>query len=191
MTDPLLNDIEAGLRLDVGENRLITGYVKEGKNMVDFKKQMSTHISFIDNSCKRYDQGIHEEALHIAVSLRVIFHDTNKSISILKHLGIKDSISLLSTMGGNEESVPQDGELVSSIPIMMTMDGVTPQLNASSKKVTIPIEEWWNEIIFVQNGNFSRRNVVLSASNQDGGAHVDANPNNKTKKLGNAVEVVT
>ena len=151
--------------------------------MVNFKKQMSTHLSFIENSCKKYDQGFHEEALRIAVSLRVIFHDTPKSISILKHLGIKESISLLSTMGGNEEKIPEGHKLALSIPFMITMDGVIPPLNETSKKKIIPIKGWWNEIIFVQNGNFSRCDVVLSASNQDGGAHVDANPSRKTKEL--------
>ena len=45
-------------------------------------------------------------------------------------------------------------------------------------------EDWWNEQIWLE-GQFalSRRDIVLSAANQDGGAHVDSNPSAKTKKL--------
>jgi hypothetical protein len=39
----------------------------------------------------------------------------------------------------------------------------------------LPVEEWWNQIIRVQGGNkLSRRDMVLTLANQDGGAHVDS-----------------
>ena len=150
---------------------------------VDFNKQLKRHVSFISSSCERYDLGFVEEALRIAVSLRVIFHDTFQSKSILTHLNIKNNLSILSSIKNKEENTVDGHSPALMVPFFLTPDGITPQLNVSRKKESISAEEWWNEIIFLQNGEFSRKNVVLSASNQDGGAHVDANPNRKTKIL--------
>lgn len=50
---------------------------------------------------------------------------------------------------------------------------------------------WWNEIILAQNERFSRRDVVLSSSNQDGGAHVDIAPSKKTIELKDGVGTFT
>lgn len=150
--------------------------------MDNLQDHLKTQISFIENSCEKYDQGMHEEALRIAVSLRVIFHDTGRSVSILKHLDRKEDVLLLSTMG-SEEDLSQSESLLLDIPFMLTSDGVVPPLDTTSKKTMISVEEWWEEIIFIQNNKFSRRDVVLSAANQDGGAHVDINPNIKTREL--------
>jgi hypothetical protein len=45
----------------------------------------------------------------------------------------------------------------------------------SNKFLEVSIEDWWsNESVFVHNAQkYSRRMIVLSASNKDGGAHVD------------------
>ena len=77
------------------------------------------------------------------------------------------------------------------IPFLLTPDGITPQLDVSQKKEMISADEWWNEIVFIQNKEFSRKDVVLSASNQDGGAHVDEKPNKKTKILKEGIGTFT
>lgn len=43
------------------------------------------------------------------------------------------------------------------------------------KFVERPFEEWWrSEPIFIHDGRtYSRRHIILSAANKDGGAHVD------------------
>lgn len=66
---------------------------------MNLSEQLRRQLKFIDASCRAYDAGEIEEALRIAVSLRVIFHDTTNSTSLLTHLGKKQSISLISTIG--------------------------------------------------------------------------------------------
>jgi len=40
---------------------------------------------------------------------------------------------------------------------------------------TVPFDDWWTATVFVDSKNqrFSRQTLVLTAANQDGGAHVD------------------
>ncbi|HLZ15810.1 MAG TPA: hypothetical protein VKQ08_02175, partial [Cyclobacteriaceae bacterium] len=47
----------------------------------------------------------------------------------------------------------------------------------------ISAREWWEEVVMGSNRMPTRKDIILSAANQDGGAHVDANPNQKTKEL--------
>jgi hypothetical protein len=70
------------------------------------------------------------------------------------------------------------------IPLMITSDGVKPPKNQWPAESILLSEQWWNERIWLE-GEFalSRKDIVLSAANQDGGAHVDANPNANTRKI--------
>jgi hypothetical protein len=63
----------------------------------DFSAQLGRQIGFLERSCLAYGSGHQEEALRIAVSLRVLFHDTQSSVSLLTHLGVKASARVLST----------------------------------------------------------------------------------------------
>jgi hypothetical protein len=65
--------------------------------MSDFHAHLKTHLGFLARSCIAYDQGHLEEALRMAVSLRVMFHDTQSSTSLLRHLGAKGRVRLKST----------------------------------------------------------------------------------------------
>jgi hypothetical protein len=47
----------------------------------------------------------------------------------------------------------------------------------------ITASEWWQEVIAFTNYKISRKEVTLSAANQDGGAHVDGSPDNKTSDM--------
>ena len=59
----------------------------KGSGIVDFKDQLRRQIKFLETSCQSYDQGEVEEAVRIAVALRVLFHDSQTSRSLLRHMG--------------------------------------------------------------------------------------------------------
>lgn len=139
----------------------------------------------MERSCADFDAGHREEALRIAVSLRVLFHDTKSSISLLTHLGIKDTVSVLSTFAPGYIEDKKTGMISASIPMWVstiTGDRVAP-LDDTARRDFIPVKEWWTEVIMCMNSKMSRRDVVLAAANQDGGAHVDAAPAPKTREL--------
>lgn len=160
---------------------------------MDYREQYARHSSFLKRSCEAYDKGHHEEALRIAVSLRVLVHDTPKSTSLLSLLGVKNKIQLLSTIGVKIPKVDPSFVVlkVVNIPVMLTQNGVAPLLDQATEKEFMPVDKWWNEAILVQVNSFTRKDVVLSAANQDGGAHVDDSPNAKTLELKSGVGTFT
>jgi len=158
---------------------------------VDLVEQLRRQLKFIATSCRAYDQGEIEEALRIAVSLRVLFHDTGSSTSIFTQLGKKGSVHLISTIGLGKTDQELGSSMVLSIPIMLTMNGVQPPLEDGPQPRVITCDAWWNEIVMSQNQRFSRRDVVLSSANQDGGAHVDSAPDQKTLELKEGIGTFT
>lgn len=149
-----------------------------------FTSQLHRHISFLERSCAAFDTGHHEEALRIAVSLRVLFHDTKKSVSLLTHLGIKDRVSILSTFAPGYTENKESGMISVSMPVWVSTSGdrVAP-LGDTDRSEFIAVKEWWTEVIMCMNSKMNRRDVALAAANQDGGAHVEASPDSKTNEL--------
>ena len=59
--------------------------------------QLKRQLGFLQKSCAAFDAGDADEAIRIAVTLRVLLHDFNQSISLLTHLGIKASLRYIDT----------------------------------------------------------------------------------------------
>jgi hypothetical protein len=131
------------------------------------------------------------EAKRIATIVRILLHDTTNSTSLLKLLGIKDTISYLDT------SAPNDGRLHS----MTGMSGVrgsnsnqylglVAKINTGGSLIATPLyrqhleewyqgylklnfADWWGkEIINIKGHKHTRSNLILTVANQDGGAHI-------------------
>jgi hypothetical protein len=116
-------------------------------------------------SCEAFDRGIKAEGNRIASVARVLFKDSPDSL--LKLLNKKD-ISLLSTI--EHDPVTEDAIFFDGF---LSMQGGPPLANSTFKK-EVPLEAWWNQLIFTWDGHkFWRRNLILNAANKDGGAHVD------------------
>jgi hypothetical protein len=139
--------------------------------------------------------GDEAEAQRIATSLRVIFHQTGRSTSLLTHLGAA-RISMLSTtcspVGPGVLMAPSN---LASLVIRRTDEGVTFKsialLDNAPMKRFIPFADWWEtEIICLTAGvQMTRKSLVLAVADQDGGAHVDAtlNPDYTVIKSGSGL----
>jgi|SRR5712671_2624197 len=150
----------------------------------DFAAKLQQQIGFLERSCVAYDSGNQEEALRIAVSLRVLFHDTSQSVSLLNHLGVKSSVRILSTLETAYTKDPKTGLISIYTPMWLNWTGErTPPLDDAERRDLIPAQEWWNEVILCIKVKLTRSDIVLSAANQDGGAHVVAVLNEKTKEV--------
>lgn len=135
-------------------------------------EKLQEQLRFIQRSCVAFDQGAEEEAIRIATSLRVIFHNTNASTSIISYLELSAKKMLSSSRGHGDwkDFLSHQLNLSSPAPIRMR-----PLLG--NQFIELSIEDWWrNESVFVHNAQkYSRRKIILSAANKDGGAHVDEN----------------
>ena len=135
-----------------------------------FRKKFEEQLQFIRRSAEAYDAGAEEESLRIATALRVIFHQTGSSTSLITHLAFGNKRMLSSSRGHGDwkDYLSEEININSSIPVRMR-----PMLGDNFHEVSI--HDWWNETVFVHNGvSHARRKIILSAANKDGGAHVDA-----------------
>lgn len=135
-----------------------------------FAQKLTEQLCFMKRSCELFDLGAEDESLRLAAALRIIFHDAKHSTSIMSHLGFENNRIWSSTRGHGDwkDYLAQQLDINSAQPIRML-----PLLG--NQFVDLSIKEWWNrEPVFVHNCQAcTRKRLILSAANKDGGAHVD------------------
>jgi hypothetical protein len=148
--------------------------------MQRFKEHLATQLRFIKKSCQDFDAGDETEAQRIAVSIRVICHQTRQSTSLLSHLGAADILMLSTACSPTGPGTMLAPCNLASLVICRTDEGVTftssaPLDDAPVKRV-IPFADWWGaEIVCLASGvRMTRKSLVLSKANYDVGAHVDS-----------------
>ncbi len=148
---------------------------------MDFEEQFQRQIKFIRNSCSLYDGGSCSEAIRIATSLRVLFHETPKSKSLLTRMGAK-GFNILSTV---PEVSPSAVFYCGMGLLKLSTTGeasVEPAMPPPGPLRFLRRHFWWKQVIYVRQTKLkphpeylkiTREDVVLGAANKDGGAHVD------------------
>jgi hypothetical protein len=146
-------------------------------------QHLGRQITFLRNSAAAYDQGCAEEAIRIAVVIRVLCHDTSKSTSLFKHMGEKGTLQLVTTAGALPPSIAahplEYGELLRGQSFGETIYYAPVPANSP----TLAYPSWWGQNVFISADEpYSRKDVVLATAHMDGGAHV-AEPNAGLKAL--------
>lgn len=149
----------------------------------DFKIHLRKQLGFLERSCNAYDDGVHDEAIRIATIIRILIHQTSNSTSLLKHLNAT-TINLLSTVKKISENTIHAPMTMSTVTFSSNGAVQYPNLGNSSYKEQIPVSKWWDQVVIV-NGSMrlTRKKIVRSAADQDGGAHVDTNLNSEYEQL--------
>jgi hypothetical protein len=139
-------------------------------------EQFKQQIYFLRTSCDDYDKGITIEGKRIAITLRILFHNSKTSTSLISHIvhPKQTFMSTCCTIKYDPNFQLSQLALISSFLPASTTQFYIPLDKASDKNMH-SFEKWWNEIVIIdQAGNeFSRKDIVLSISHKDGGAHVD------------------
>lgn len=150
----------------------------------ELEQHLADHIGFLKSSADAFDSGSDGEAKRLAVSIRVLCHDTPVSHSLLGQLG-QLTRRFLSTV------IPFDPRNVSTHNglAMIAHRGrdtvYVPMLDSVPYRRRIPFTDWWNEIVFVDDrrAHLSRKGLILAVANQDGGAHVGPELNEAYARL--------
>lgn len=133
--------------------------------------------------CECYDRGDEIVALSIATAIRVLIHDTQHSTSLLTHLAGKN-VQLLST------NLREPAESVHLGLVRRINVGVNDGRGGEAKYwplcderyfpsprqhfVLLSFDAWWGERVFENDHHcLTRRDLVLTVTNKDGGAHFD------------------
>ncbi len=155
---------------------------------VDFKEHLRRQLNFIQRSADHYDSGDEEEAIRIATSLRVMFHQKPASTSLLTHLGAS-RVNLASWCAPIQ--IPPGAIMffqcgITAIGLLANANppraAYLPRFDGDGNRRLTPFRRWWEgEAIYKRGGSgasqsieIHRRDIVLWAVNKDGGAHVDA-----------------
>lgn len=172
----------------------VVGYTGQTPAMLSASLQQQ--IGYLEKSARDYDSGDASEGPRMATALRVLFHDTNSSHSLMKQIGLKENLKFVDTSISNTTvfvnrpnirmeveyedgrtgfvSMGQDGL------VDIFMDGTDSYYVASIKHVPersyrLKFNNWWNdEIMDIPVGHrYSRKRLVLAMTNTGGGAHID------------------
>lgn len=145
----------------------------------DLLHHLRKQMGFLERSCASFDEGFQDEAIRIAVVIRVLVHDTPKSTSLLTQLGIED-LHLRTTCPLIPENIIHFTGGLSTTRTTITDSGEAhfshiPNLDEREpKRLLIPWKYWGKQVIYRLMGkNITRMQIVLGAANKDGGAHVD------------------
>ncbi len=148
----------------------------------DLSAHLKRQLIFLRNSVAAYDNGCIEEAIRIGVVIRVLCHDTQSSVSLLKQMGQKATLRLVTTAKTLSDDLLADmdfGELMAGMTFGHTLE--YDPVPEESPAILCP--DWWEQPVFIRDKKaYKRKDVVLSAANKDGGAHVD-NPDAKLQAL--------
>lgn len=136
-------------------------------------------IRFLIHSSSSFDKGFEGEAKRLATVIRVLFHDTSMSTSLLTLLK-KKNISFYDTAIDYDPSnlLPHNGLTMIRISTRSGAEYVAPLDNLSpsrNKNEKVSFDEWWNKIVFTdkEDNVFTRGDLVLTVANKEGGTHID------------------
>jgi len=162
---------------------------------------LNEQLGWLRKSAASFDEGDTSEAKRIAVSLRVLLHDTSASASLLHQMGLKTTMRYLDSAGDfRPGNVAADWPLISS-RFTMTENGgkfefapllgngppigqppTQLQVRALLQGGKAPrgpgfrrtFDEWWLQPVVddKQGAAYSRKQLVMFLANVDGGAHV-------------------
>jgi hypothetical protein len=130
-----------------------------------------------------YQQGHADEARRLALSVRMLVYDTTNQKSLLKYLGLKETMFFYDT--ASEYDPRQYGSHLALLAMLVPIpgqEGQTPRADArldaqptSPKDEMQPFDKWWSTLVIRDDeGNtHSRRDILLTVADKDGGAHVD------------------
>jgi hypothetical protein len=159
----------------------MTQYIQTKAELLDHLKEQ---IAFMKQSAISYDNGFEGEGKRLAVVIRVLVHDTANSISLLTSLN-KKNITFYDSASDYDPSrvVASHSGLVlkrfrfpnGGGEYVAPLDDLPPNRNENKK---VDFTQWWDKKIVIrdnQKNTFTRKDLVLTIANTEGGAHVDPN----------------
>ncbi len=153
----------------------------------ELENRLQEQLNFLRKSIRDYNNGDISEFRRMALSLRILLHQTQSSHSLINQLG-------WGSMEMQSLATPIDDRVLTPTwglaAVRMGPEGTRyiPRYNSMPETLSLmKIEDWKNQEIIKDSDKqiFSRWDLIITIANQDGGAHVDPNLDEKYHKLAN------
>lgn len=143
-------------------------------------EKLREQVDFLRTSLRAFYEGQFAESLRIATAIRVLVHETGMSKPLLRQAR-PDGLDL-HILEPTEDTKPDEEEVFSfTVGIRMGPGAtVAPAVDLGSTHYSMSsVGPWWNRVVFSfrsQLGRqliYTRKKIVLTLANKEGGAHVD------------------
>jgi hypothetical protein len=152
----------------------------------ELESHLKEHIEFLISSANAYDNGYKSESKRLAVSIRVLLHDTQQSTSLLSQLNQKNGKFVDTATPIEDNNASSHAGLIMISATNFGSEYIAPlDKPIMGTKIWSPFDTWWNDIVFIdkQSRKLSRKEIILGVANKDGGAHVDPSLDDKYAAL--------
>lgn len=165
----------------------------------DLLNHFNEQVKFLKASSYSYDKGFYGEAKRLACTIAVLVYDSKGSISLFTQLRIKN-IRFYDTgvmhdkmkkimkekLGESGRNFHCDIQRLVCLAHMGPDPKLYPPLLEDGLKDhnKLSFNDWWHQKVIDDSKNkFTRKDIVLSVRNKDGGAHVDPKLDKKYMEL--------
>lgn len=165
--------------------------------LYELTKRLEEQIELLQLNAEIFDNGHAVSTLTMATAIRVLFHDTNNSTSLIKLIcdangKDKNAFEMVTT------KEPDDGKAKLIIfgdglcGMSMGPQGLSyfPKLSKSTH-TNVQFNVWWEENVvknvsagFENPDWMTRAELIKLHANKEGGAHIDENKNKKIDEIG-------
>lgn len=150
---------------------------------LELAQHLKTQLRFLEVSSLAFDRGEEDEAKRMATHIRVLFHNTRSSRSLISQLNM-DRISFLDTAGEIRPDTLFPS--LSLVNIVQDTSGshYRAKLGDTRFQQWVPFQDWWNKVVFASASHkMTRKTLILNMADTDGGAHVDPQLNSEYASL--------
>jgi hypothetical protein len=130
-----------------------------------------------------------DEAIRLAVGVRVLIHDAvsakgSGSQSLLSQMQVKEQVKLPTSFGFSER-LPKNFSPSAIFPLFASSQagGISVPFPLPESPVLMGVNEWWSEVVWMQESSMTRKQIILDTANKEGGAHVQARAPESIKEL--------
>jgi hypothetical protein len=149
------------------------------QSRAELERHLAEQVGFLRASCDRYDEGHEAEHRRIATSIRILCHERRQSRALLAQLGYLSTWRFLDTAGALPPASPNAFVSPPLARFRQKLDdagevvmGWAPSLRSDGARIVF--FRWWKKpVLNARTDSFSRRDLIMSVADTDGGAHVD------------------
>ena len=162
------------------------------QSAITLKDHLRRQLEYLRRSCELFDAGHWDEAVRLAVGIRVLIHDTEKSKSLLRQMSVREQVKLATSFGFSAR-LPKNFQPTLVFPVFASSaeSGTSVPFRLPMPPILMAVNEWWEEIVWMQESTLTRKMIILDTANKEGGAHVQATAPGTIQELRQGLSKVT